>query len=314
MKIAYAFRRSTFYPYRDDSLALPGGAARTRFLTKVRETGFDGIELGADVLGGLEATERDVGEIRRELEGHGTPCVVVKAGGGMCAPAVAVHNRALLMKSIEIADWLGAGTVNTSLVTPPENPDLPGTFRGEPVSQGSSRLASPDDFERTAEVLREAGEMAGARGINISVEVHQNTIADNSRAALRLLDLTDSANVFANPDLGNIYWTYDEPEETSDDAILALAPRSAYWHCKNLRRVHIPENEHAIFIRVPLPDGEIDYRFAISAMHEAGFDGYLAVEGATHGDQLHADRRSFEYVKGVLAEVEGAGGEGPVDG
>ena len=177
---------------------------------------------------------------------------------------------------------------------------------GEPVSQGSSRLASLGDIQLTAEVLHEAGELAGARGIHIAVEVHQNSIADNSRATLHLLDLTDSAHVFANPDLGNIYWCYDEPEEKSEDAILALAPRSKYWHCKNLHRIHIPENERAIFLRAPLPDGEIDYRFAISAMHAAGFDGYLAIEGAKEGDQLHADRRSFEYVKELLAEVEGA--------
>ena len=57
---------------------------------------------------------------------------------------------------------------------------------------------------------------------------------------------------------------------------------------------------------MPLPDGEIDYRFAISAMHDAVFDGYLAIEGATQVDQLHADRRSFEYVRHVLGEVEGS--------
>ena len=104
MKIAYAFRRSIFYPYRDDPLGLPGGDVRARFFGKVRDIGFDGVELGADVLGGLEATERNVGAMRRELEEYGTPCVVVRAGGGMCSPRVAAHNRALLVKSIEIAD------------------------------------------------------------------------------------------------------------------------------------------------------------------------------------------------------------------
>ena len=117
-----------------------------------------------------------------------------------------------------------------------------------------------------------------------------------------MLELTDSPHVFANPDLGNIYWTYDVPEETSEEAIVALAPHSKYWHCKNLNRVHIPENEHSIFIRTPLPDGEIDYRFAINAMLDAGYDGYLAVEGATAGDQLQADKRSHDYAREILAE------------
>ncbi|GIS30747.1 MAG: hypothetical protein Ct9H90mP2_11300 [Dehalococcoidia bacterium] len=37
---------------------------------------------------------------------------------------------------------------------------------------------------------------------------------------------------------------------------------SNYWHCKNLQTVYHPENERSVFIRVPLQDGEIDYRYA----------------------------------------------------
>ena len=48
-----------------------------------------------------------------------------------------------------------------------------------------------------------------------------------------------------------------------EQAIVALAPYSRYWHCKNLYRVHVPETERAYFIGVPLPDGDIDYHFAI---------------------------------------------------
>ena len=39
-------------------------------------------------------------------------------------------------------------------------------------------------------------------------------------------------------------------------------------------------------------------------MHDHGFDGNLAIEGATEGDQVTADRRSFEYVQQVLADIE----------
>jgi sugar phosphate isomerase/epimerase len=56
---------------------------------------------------------------------------------------------------------------------------------------------------------------------------------------------------------------------------------------------------------MPLPDGEIDYRFAISAMLDAGYSGYLAVEGAQKGDALSQDRRGVEYVQRVLSEISG---------
>ena len=56
---------------------------------------------------------------------------------------------------------------------------------------------------------------------------------------------------------------------------------------------------------MPLPDGDLDYRFAIAAMRDAGYDGYLAVEGAREGDALGQDRRGAEYVRQILAELSG---------
>ena len=313
MKIAYAFRRGTFYPYEavtevygehSVSWGLPTGDSLGPFLQKVNEFGFDGIELGFDVFGGFEATESGARQFQTMLEDAGAPCVAIRAGGGLCQPNVAAENRRRLETAVRIAGWIGVGVVNTALFTWPRNRTLGSIGVGNPVQPGSSQLATEEDFIRTARVLGEVGEMAGEEGVVITVEVHQHSIADNSWSTLRLLELTDSPHVFANPDLGNIYWNFDEPEETTEAAIVALAPRSKYWHCKNLYRVHAPEKERAYFIIVPLPDGNIDYRFAISAMVEAGYDGYLAIEGATMGDQLYKDRRSFEYVSQILSEVE----------
>ena len=302
MRIAYAYRRSNLYPYRGEGTSFPEGEARSRFLRRVNEIGFDGLELSLDALGGLEVTKERIVDLRKELEDHGTPCAVVKGGGGFHDDRVAARNRASLEKAVQVAAWIGAETVNTG-AGGYVDPGL-GPARGGTVSHGASALASDEDFAKTAAGLREVGEMAGDNGLHITIEVHQHSIADNSRATLRILDLADSPHVFANPDLGNILWTYETPEETSEEAVLALAPRSKYWHCKNLRRIHVPEIDRSYFVRVPLPDGDIDYRFAISAMADAGFDGYLAIEGATDGDQLYADRRSIEYARSVLAEIE----------
>src|SRR5207237_792413 len=184
------------------------------------------------------------------------------------------------------------------------HPGGPGEGRqGEQVSQGASRTASERDFVESAERLASAGRIAADVNVNIAIEVHQGSIADNSAATLHLLDLVGLKNVGANPDLGNIYWQYEHPDETAEAAIVALAPRSVYWHCKNLRRLHIPEHHRSYFQRVPLPEGDLDYRFAIAAMLAAGYDGYLAMEGAREGDQLSQDRRGIEYVCGLLREL-----------
>ncbi len=113
----------------------------------------------------------------------------------------------------------------------------------------------------------------------------------------------DLPNVGVNPDLGNLYWTYEEPEEHIEQCIVALAPKAKYWHCKQLMRVHVPELERAYFIKVPLPDGDIDYRFALAAMVDAGYQGYMAIEGCREGDQLYRDGKSAAYAREVLKEL-----------
>jgi predicted aspartyl protease len=51
-----------------------------------------------------------------------------------------------------------------------------------------------------------------------------------------------------------------------------------------------------------LPPAEIDYRFAISAVIDAGFQGWLAIEGRSV-DELTQDGGSVAYVKSILADL-----------
>ena len=297
MKIAYAFRRCASYPYNGPGL--PTDASdRQQFLAKVKEIGFDGIELPA-----MNLADAAVDTLRAELEDAGVPCVAIRGGGGAAHPRVAAANKKRMEDAVHFAAKVGASVVNSTVTTPPREPGEKGTYRGESVSQGSSRYASEADYERTASAVTDVANIAEALGVEISIEVHQNSIVDNSWSALHLLGLIDAPNVGINPDLGNIYWTYDIPEESCEDAIVALAPHVNYWHCKSLYRVHIPDLETAIYVQAPLPDGEIDYRFAIAALLDAGYDGYLAIEGVRYGDGFHQDGRSVAYVKSVLAEL-----------
>jgi sugar phosphate isomerase/epimerase len=279
---------------------MPPREHRAAYLALVREIGFEGVEVGVDE----NADEQCARDLASELEDAGLRAICVRAGNALAHPRGGPAARQRLHASIRYAGWLGADIVNTALVSPATHPGGPGSDRrGEPVSQGASRTASEADFVAEADHLREAGKIAADTGVKIAIEVHQGSIADNSWATLHLLDLVGLDSVGANPDLGNIYWHYEESEETSEAAIVALAPRAVYWHCKNLKRLHIPELHHSFFDRVPLPDGDIDYRFAISAMRAANYSGYLAVEGAQKGDQLSLDRRSADYVRKIFADL-----------
>lgn len=303
MKLCYALRRGVFYPSTQDVFGtMPSKEHRPGYLKLVKSYGFDGVEIPAG-----SQSEVDDGQTRdfgKELKDAGLPALCVPAGGPIAHHTAGAEARARLERAITVASALGATVVNTTFVTPATHPGgLGSDRRGEQVSQGSSRLASEADFEATAKQLKHFGKLAADHGLDISIEVHQGSIADNSTSTLHLLDMVGLDNVGANPDLGNVYWHYETPEETCEKAIVALAPRSTYWHCKNLRRLHIPELEKSWFIRVPLDDGDIDYRFAISAMVDAGYTGYLAVEGSNLGDQLTHDARSASYVRSVLKDL-----------
>ena len=299
MKIAYAFRRCALFPYNGGGL--PSDLDnRLHFLKKTKEIGFDGIELPT-----MSLPDSEIGDLRKQIEDSGLTCAAVRGGGGAVYPRTAVKNKQNMKNAVDFAAKIGAKIVNSTITTPPKDPNGKGTYRGETISQGSSRHAGTLDYERTAEAISEVAIIAADKDVSISIEIHQNSIVDNSWSALHLLELIDASNVGINPDLGNIYWTYDIPEETCEDAIAALAQHVNYWHCKSLYRVHIPDLEKAIYIQVPLPDGEIDYRFAISALYNVDFDGYLAIEGIRDGDQFHQDGRSVSYVKSVLQELKG---------
>jgi sugar phosphate isomerase/epimerase len=304
VKVAYAFRRAMYYPYDGPPFAFPAKDVRGPWLRQIAALGFDGVEVGLDAVGG-NFDEPRARELQQELAGAGVPCAAVRGGGSLAHPRLHAGSRKRLEQTIRLAAWLGAGVANTGLTTPPHDPQGPGARNwGEATSQGGSRTAGEADYERTATALQQASALAADLGVQIAIEVHQHSIADNSWSALHLLDLVDRPNVGVNPDLGNIYWTYDEPEEASEQAIVALAPRAKYWHCKNLMRLNIPQLRYSAMQRVPLPDGDIDYRFAISAMRAAGYQGYLAVEGLQLGDQLTADGKSAAYVRAILRELE----------
>jgi sugar phosphate isomerase/epimerase len=305
VKIAYAFRGNRSYPFPGDAPGneLPPEPQRAAYLARVKALGVDGVELGPTSFGGASLTEASARDMAAWLRDQGTPVVCIRGGGGFDNPRTAARNRQHWEQNIKLAAWTGANLVNSTVCTGQRNPRAAGMGVGEPLPQNSSRMASTADFEANARELKRLGALAADHGVTISIEVHQHSLADNSWSANHLLDLVDHPSVGVNPDLGNILWNYDVPEESSEQAIVALAPRATYWHCKNLFRVYLPHDERTVFIRTPLADGDIDYRFAIAAMKEANYGGYLAIEGANAGDIMGKDRRSVEFVRSVLADL-----------
>jgi sugar phosphate isomerase/epimerase len=307
MKFCYANRRHALYPDSQPNWDVTAEDYTDKFLGKCQDIGMDGMEIGFQALEGL-GSEQKVIDFGKRLADNGVPAMVVRAGGSLTAAKGFRDNRDRLHRLVDTAQAVGADVINGALGAPARYPGKPGSSTGWNVAQDSSRDAMIYDYERLATELQTASDSAADKGITVSVEVHQNTLVDNSWSAHLINDLVDRDNFGINPDLGNVYWTYDTPEETTDEHIKSVAPISVYWHCKNLFRVNHPENERSVFLRVAIPDGEIDYRYAITAMVEADYKGYMAIEGAWAGDQWLADGRSVEYAKSVMADIDAGRG------
>ncbi len=308
MRFCYAFRSFCCYPQHLNPWDLHPEDFGDNFLSRVAPMGFDGLEVGAEMLDRVEGEDKGIQEFGKRLSDAGAPIVSIRGGGSFIDPRRGRANREKQLRAVGYAGLLGAEVVNSAISSPPRYPGEPIMSPGWPRSQDSSRDARMTEFEGIAAAYQEACDLGADAGVQLSVEIHQNSQADNSWAGLLLNELIDRDNFGLNPDLGNVLWTYDVPEESSEEAIVAMAPKANYWHCKNLIRVNHPENQRTIFLRVPLPDGEIDYRFASEAMHAAGYKGFVVVEGAmSGGDQWLADQRSLDYMKEIWAELEGQG-------
>lgn len=304
MKFSYAFRRGAYHPFVGDDRELPDPVHLPKYLSKLRSIGFEGIEILLKYFDPVSENALAIDSLCEALDASSMPCVVVNAGGGsMSDLRVSTDNKNMIERAITLAKYVGAGLVNVPLVSPPVDPKGPGATFGESISQGSSRLASDDVFKQEAAGLSYLAGIAEPYGISLTIEIHQRSIADNSWSSIRLLNLVDGSNIGINPDLGNIQQAYDVPEESYESAITAVAPYSNYWHCKNASVIPLPDLRRTANIRVPLPDGDIDYRFAMTAMLKAGFDGYMAVEGSGVGDALTKDARSLYYIKGLYDEL-----------
>lgn len=320
MRFCYAFRRFSDYPYLGNAFDMDPSKLTDKFLYRVNEMGFDGIELGMECLDRIEGGERGLKEFGKRLKNLGTPVLAIRAGGLMIDPEKGNENFQRSKRAVVFAEILGSEVVNGAISGSGKSPYIDtGTklipqsgsslIGAQPMgyfkSQNSSRDTTMPEYEMLAEKFVEISEFAAEHGLKISCEVHQNSPVDNSWSAKLINNLVNQENFGINPDLGNIIWNYDIPEELCEDAIKELAPVSNYWHCKNLTRINFPEDNRTLFIRENIVGGEIDYRFAVEAMYEANYSGMMAIEGVFTGDQFYSDKLSLDYCKDLWQKLEG---------
>ena len=122
---------------------------------------------------------------------------------------------------------------------------------------------------RGSRPLRELGRHAGELGLELSLEMYEDTLLGSAASAVRLVQDIALDNVGLNPDLGNLFRLH-RPIEDFQAAVLACAPVSNYWHIKSYLRDEDPGTGQVVSVPAPMESGSINYRAAVKAALDAG--------------------------------------------
>ena len=95
MRFCYAHRRFTLYPQSVNSWDLSSENYTDEFLSKVKELGFDALEVGVEVMSKL-GTEQKVRDFAARLGDFGLAVVGVLGGGTVIDATAGTHNIARL--------------------------------------------------------------------------------------------------------------------------------------------------------------------------------------------------------------------------
>lgn len=223
-------------------------------LPKVKQMGFDGIEISRFDFEGFPAAE-----IRTEVAGNGLECTFCSALTGSMSlvsddAAVRSQAREFLARGVEVAAELGSKIFT-------------GPFCA-PVGQLLGRRRTADEWKRAVEGLQSLGETLDACDVTLTVEALNrfetyflNTAADGVKLCEEV----------GHPRVGILFDTFHGNIEEKD---LGGAIRTLGKHMKHL---HTCENDRGI-----PGSGHVDWPGVFSATRETGYDGWAVIESFGH--------------------------------
>lgn len=159
----------------------------------------------------------------------------------------------------------------------------------------------PDDDELRDLALRRIRELARHAvevGIEISLEIYEDTFLGTCELAVRFLEDLGVDGVGLNPDLGNLVRLH-RPIENIQTMFDTVLPHTNFWHIKNYFRDEDPASGVVSTFPAPLEMGIINYRTQIRTAVRLGFRGPFVVEH--YGtDSLGVAAHNRDYIRGVL--------------
>ena len=231
--------------------------------------------------------------------GVGIPSLAV-VRSSIIDPDDGLSNVAHGHRMIDAAAQLSASVVSFGLHRP-----LTATQREQLwfwTVQGATDPEDQDVWDAAVAGFRELGSHAASVGVQLSLEMYEDTLLGTAESAVRLVQDIGLDNVGLNPDVGNLVRLH-RPVESWQDIIEKTAPYTNYWHIKNYFRDEDIARGWFTSAPAPLELGVIDYRWAIKEVLRAGFTGIFVCEHYG-GDGLSVGARNQRYIRGLLPSGE----------
>ncbi|MCG7595687.1 sugar phosphate isomerase/epimerase [Mycobacterium sp. PSTR-4-N] len=267
-------------------------------LRQVRELGFDYID-PTDAWVPLAAlSDQRIEEFRAVLRDEGlaissismTRSSVVDVESGE-------QNLADAHRLIDLAPSFGATIVNTGFMqaVTPEQADQIWFWLVE------GHVDDPALRDLAVRRIRELGDHARTNGIEISLEMYEDTYIGTPDDAVQFLLDVDHDAVGLNPDLGNLIRLH-RPMPHFSEMFAKVLPHSNFWHIKNYSRDFDPATGAYSSAPLPLKYGYINYRQMIRLALELGYTGPFCCEHYG-SDSLGVCAENREYIQQVLASA-----------
>lgn len=167
------------------------------------------------------------------------------------------------------------------------------------TAQGA--LNPPDDpavWNKAVSRIRELGQHGAELGIEVALEMYEDTYLGTADSAVRFTTDVDLPNVKINADIGNLIRLH-RPVEHWLKMIEKVAPFAGYWHAKNYFRTEDATSGMVVTGPLPLELGTINYRTATRIMIEHGFNSAFLLEHYG-GDGLSVSALNREYLRRIL--------------
>lgn len=197
---------------------------------------------------------------------------------------------------IDTAKEIGAGAVSFGLFGPltPEQQKALWFWTVDGVR-------NPDDpavWQQAVSSIRELGRHAEDAGIEVSLEMYEDTYLGTADSAVRFVNDVGLPNVGINADLGNLVRLH-RPVEHWQQMMAKVAPYAKYWHVKNYMRMEDEVSGLIASHPAPLESGIINYRSAIRMALECGFQSAFLCEHYG-GDGVSVSAANRSYLRRIL--------------